>query len=181
MLQRCLSVPASVRFLFIGKWGRLSAWDIFIGAFGWGGVDGPMIHRLWTWTLLILNPEMVEGRYLVSVSVGTTSERCANPLGAASPPPWRRMNHLRSGTLRIALEWRLWQLIGQTTGPIDPCDPRFIHSIKPMFLDQSCSSKLCPRERTWVGLEACHGVGAAAPGRAGRTCRAGRAWWCGRA
>jgi hypothetical protein len=24
-----------------------------------------------------------------------------------------------------------------------------------------------------------HGAGAAAPGRAGRTCRAGHAWWCG--
>jgi hypothetical protein len=30
-------------------------------------------------------------------------------------------------------EWRLWRLIGLTSGPIDPSDPNLIHSIKPTF------------------------------------------------
>jgi hypothetical protein len=35
-----------------------------------------MIHRLLTWTLLILAPVVVEGRYLESVLVGTAVGRC---------------------------------------------------------------------------------------------------------
>jgi hypothetical protein len=43
-----------------------------------------MIHRLLTWTLLILAPEKVEGRFLVSVSAGTMVGRSGRP----TSKPW---------------------------------------------------------------------------------------------
>jgi hypothetical protein len=43
-----------------------------------------MIHRLLTWTLLILAPEAVEGRFLASVLAGMTILRCGRP----TPKPW---------------------------------------------------------------------------------------------
>jgi hypothetical protein len=57
----------------------------------------------------------------------------AGPLGATDPPLCRGMNRLRSGTLRMALEWRLWWLIGRRSGPIDQSDPNLIHSINLTF------------------------------------------------
>jgi hypothetical protein len=101
--------------------------------------------------------------------------------GAAGPTPSRVMNRLSSRMPRISLEWRLWQLIERTSGPIDPSDPNLIHSIKPTFPWSISFIQVVP-----MGEEVCwtNGVpqaGEATPGRAGRTCRAGRAWWCGRA
>jgi hypothetical protein len=43
-----------------------------------------MIHRLLTWTLLILAPEAVEGRFLGSVSVGSGGWEVRRP----TPKPW---------------------------------------------------------------------------------------------
>jgi hypothetical protein len=86
-----------------------------------------MIHRLFTWTLLILAPEAVEGQFLVSVLAGMVV------VGAAGPPLSHGMNCLRLVTLRMVLEWRLWQLISKRGEPIDPSDHNFIHSIKLVF------------------------------------------------
>jgi hypothetical protein len=44
-----------------------------------------MIHRLLTWTLLILAPEAVEGRFLVSVLVGMAAGRCGHPSRCGRP------------------------------------------------------------------------------------------------
>jgi hypothetical protein len=38
-----------------------------------------MIHRLSTWTLLILAPEAVDGRFLASVLAGMAVGRCGRP------------------------------------------------------------------------------------------------------
>jgi hypothetical protein len=57
---------------------------IFIGATGSRGAAGPMIHRLLTWTLLILAPEAVEGRFLASVLAGMAVGRCGRP----TSKPW---------------------------------------------------------------------------------------------
>jgi hypothetical protein len=38
-----------------------------------------MIHRLLNWMLLILAPEAVEGRFLVSVLVSMAAGRCGRP------------------------------------------------------------------------------------------------------
>jgi hypothetical protein len=38
-----------------------------------------MIHRLLTWTLMILAPKAVEGRFLASVLVGMAVGRCGRP------------------------------------------------------------------------------------------------------
>jgi hypothetical protein len=48
-----------------------------------------MIHHLSTWTLLILAPEAVEGRFLGSVSAVTTVGRCGRPsrCGRSYPEP----------------------------------------------------------------------------------------------
>jgi hypothetical protein len=43
-----------------------------------------MIHRLSTWTLLILAPVAVEGRFLVSVLANMVVGRCGRP----TPKPW---------------------------------------------------------------------------------------------
>jgi hypothetical protein len=49
-----------------------------------------MIHRLLTWTLLILAPEAVEGRFLGSVSAGGAVGRCDRPsrCDRATSKPW---------------------------------------------------------------------------------------------
>jgi hypothetical protein len=44
-----------------------------------GGAAGPMIHRLLTWTLLILALEVVVGQLLGSVLLGTQVDRCGRP------------------------------------------------------------------------------------------------------
>jgi hypothetical protein len=46
-----------------------------------------MIHRLLTWTLPILAPEAVEGRFLVSVSAGIVVGRCGRP----TSKPWDKL------------------------------------------------------------------------------------------
>jgi hypothetical protein len=46
-----------------------------------------MIHRLLTWTLLILAPEAVEGRFLGSVLAGMAVGRCARPSRCDQPYP----------------------------------------------------------------------------------------------
>jgi hypothetical protein len=43
-----------------------------------------MIHRLLTWTLLILAPKAVEGRFLASVLAGMAVGRC----GRSTSKPW---------------------------------------------------------------------------------------------
>jgi hypothetical protein len=43
-----------------------------------------MIHCLLTWTLLILAPVAVEGRFLASVLAGMAVGRC----GRSTPKPW---------------------------------------------------------------------------------------------
>jgi hypothetical protein len=43
-----------------------------------------MIHRLLTWTLLILAPEAVEGLFLASVLAGLAVGRCGRP----TSKPW---------------------------------------------------------------------------------------------
>jgi hypothetical protein len=43
-----------------------------------------MIHRLLTWTLMILAPKAVEGRFLASVLVGMVVGRCGWP----TSKPW---------------------------------------------------------------------------------------------
>jgi hypothetical protein len=95
------------------------------------------------------------------------------PLGAVGPTPCRVMNWLRSRTHRIALEWRLWRLIGRTSGSIDPSDPNLIHWIKPTFPWWISFIQVVPagEEVHWTRHEP--------RGRAGRNCRADRAWWCG--
>jgi hypothetical protein len=50
-----------------------------------------MIHCLSTWTLLILAPKVVEGRYLVPISVSTTVGRCGRPTSI----PWDEPTWLR--------------------------------------------------------------------------------------
>jgi hypothetical protein len=49
-----------------------------------------MIHRLSTWTLLILALEAVEGRFLASVLAGMAVGRCdrASSCGRATFKPW---------------------------------------------------------------------------------------------
>jgi hypothetical protein len=49
-----------------------------------------MIHRLLTWTLLILAPEAVEGQFLASVLVGIAVGRCGRPsrCGRPTSKPW---------------------------------------------------------------------------------------------
>jgi hypothetical protein len=49
-----------------------------------------MIHRLLTWTLLILAPEALEGWFLVSVFVGMAVGRCGRP----TPKPWDELSSL---------------------------------------------------------------------------------------
>jgi hypothetical protein len=44
-----------------------------------------MIHRLLTWTLLILAPEVVEGRFLASVLAGMAVGRCGRPSRCGRP------------------------------------------------------------------------------------------------
>jgi hypothetical protein len=44
-----------------------------------------MIHRLLTWTLLILAPEAVEGRFLASVLAGMAVGRCGRPSRCGRP------------------------------------------------------------------------------------------------
>jgi hypothetical protein len=63
---------------------------IFIGAAGWGGAAGPLIHRLLTWTLLILAPEAVEGWFLASVLASMAVGRCSWPSRCSRPTskPW---------------------------------------------------------------------------------------------
>jgi hypothetical protein len=51
---------------------------IFIGA------ASPMIHRLLTWTLLILASKAVEGQFLASVLAGMAVGRCGRP----TSKPW---------------------------------------------------------------------------------------------
>jgi hypothetical protein len=43
-----------------------------------------MIHRLLTWTLLILAPEAVEGWFLASILAGIAVSRCGQP----TSKPW---------------------------------------------------------------------------------------------
>jgi hypothetical protein len=49
-----------------------------------------MIHRLLTWTLLILAPEAVEGRFLASVLASMAVGRCGRPsrCGRPTSKPW---------------------------------------------------------------------------------------------
>jgi hypothetical protein len=44
-----------------------------------------MIHHLLTWTLLILAPEDVDGRFLESVLVGMSVGRCGRPSRCSRP------------------------------------------------------------------------------------------------
>jgi hypothetical protein len=44
-----------------------------------------MIHRLLSWTLLILAPEAVDGRFLVSVLAGMAVGRCGWPSRCGQP------------------------------------------------------------------------------------------------
>jgi hypothetical protein len=55
-----------------------------------------MIHRLLTWTLLILAPEAVEGRFLVSVLAGMAVRRCGRPSWCGQPTskPWDELPSL---------------------------------------------------------------------------------------
>jgi hypothetical protein len=49
-----------------------------------------MIHRLLTWTLLILAPKAVEGRLCASVLAGMAVGRCGQPsrCGRPTSKPW---------------------------------------------------------------------------------------------
>jgi hypothetical protein len=131
-----------------------------------------MIHRLSTWTLLILAAEAVEGRFLASVLAGMVVGRCNRPsrCGRATSKPWeplsRGMNRLHLVTL---LPWNDGSG-GWSAGEVDPLIQVITTSSirsNQRFLDQSRSSKLCTRGRTWLGLRMWHGAGAAAV--AGRT------------
>jgi hypothetical protein len=55
-----------------------------------------MIHRLSTWTLLILSPEAVEGRFLASVLAGMVVGRCGRPSKCGRPTykPWDELPSL---------------------------------------------------------------------------------------
>jgi hypothetical protein len=55
-----------------------------------------MIHRLFTWTLLILAPEVVEGRFLVLVLAGMAVGRCGWPSRCSRPTskPWDELPSL---------------------------------------------------------------------------------------
>jgi hypothetical protein len=44
-----------------------------------------MIHRLLTWTLLILAPEAVEGQFLASILAGMAVGRCDRPSRCVRP------------------------------------------------------------------------------------------------
>jgi hypothetical protein len=44
-----------------------------------------MIHRLLTWTLLILAPEAIEGRFLASVLASMAVGRCGRPSNCGWP------------------------------------------------------------------------------------------------
>jgi hypothetical protein len=49
-----------------------------------------MIHRVLTWTLLILAPEAVEGRFLTSILADMAVGRCGRPsrCGLPTSKPW---------------------------------------------------------------------------------------------
>jgi hypothetical protein len=55
-----------------------------------------MIHRVLTWTLLILAPEVVEGRFLPSVLAGMAVGRCGWPSRCSRPTskPWYELPSL---------------------------------------------------------------------------------------
>jgi hypothetical protein len=69
---------------------------IFIGVAESRGVADPMIHRLLTWTLLILAPEAVECRFLASVLAGMAVGRCGPPsrCGRPTSKPWDELPSL---------------------------------------------------------------------------------------
>jgi hypothetical protein len=55
-----------------------------------------MIHRLLTWTLLILAPEAVEGRFLALALAGMAVGRCGRPsrCGRPASKPWDELPSL---------------------------------------------------------------------------------------
>jgi hypothetical protein len=82
--------PVCVRLLLYISEVGLVCGPIFIGAARSRGAAGPMIHLLLTWTLLILAPEAVEGRFFASVLAGMAVGRCGQPsrCGWPTSKPW---------------------------------------------------------------------------------------------
>jgi hypothetical protein len=76
-----------------------------------------MIHRLLTWTLLILAPEAVVGRLLGSVSPGTQVDRCGRPYRCGAPTQllWDAPT-----VLRDVQDHSLMAVVTVKCGSIDP-------------------------------------------------------------
>jgi hypothetical protein len=85
MLLRGVCDPVGVRLLLQVSEVGGGRGPIFIGATGSRGATGPMIHRLLTWTPLILAPEAVEGRFLASVLAGLAVGRFGRPSRCGRP------------------------------------------------------------------------------------------------
>jgi hypothetical protein len=139
-----------------------------MGAAELRGAVGPMIHRLLTWTLLILAPKAVEGRFLASVLASMAVGRCGQP----TSKPWDEPPSLSDAQDGLGMT-----VVAVAAEEVDPLIQVItISSIRSnrRFIDQSRSSKLCTRGRKCLGPGTWHRVGAAAPSRAGRTCQASR-------
>jgi hypothetical protein len=76
-----------------------------------------VIHRLSTWTLLILAPEVVEGRFISSVFAGMAVGRCGRPsrCGRPTSKPWDEPPSL--GDAQDALGM---MVVAVNCGSIDP-------------------------------------------------------------
>jgi hypothetical protein len=64
-----------------------------------------MIHRILTWTLLILAPEAVEGRFLASILAGMAVVRCGSPTSKPwDEPPLLGDAHDALGMMIVAVD-----------------------------------------------------------------------------
>jgi hypothetical protein len=76
-----------------------------------------MIHRLLTWTLLILASEAVEGRFLALVLAGMAVGRCSRPsrCGRPTSKPWDEPPSLRDAQDALGM-----MVVAVKCGSIDP-------------------------------------------------------------
>jgi hypothetical protein len=100
-----------------------------------------MIHRILTWTLLILAPEAVEGRFLASVLAGMAVGRCGQPsrCGWSTSMPWDESPSLGDaqdalGMTVVAVDrperWTHWSKWSQLR-PFDQTDISLIDLVHP--------------------------------------------------
>jgi hypothetical protein len=90
-----------------------------------------MIHRLSTWTLLILASEAIEGRFLTSVLADMAVGRCSRPSRCDRPTSKLWDEPPSIGDAQDALGMTVVVVDRPERWTIDPSDHNFIHSIKP--------------------------------------------------